>query len=107
MSAVRELEQSRHLARALGLPFVDLRDYAVSPGILRKLPLRTVVKHRCVPMVYNPRRIVLLVDDAASLAYLAARSRLPGLPGNRPREFALTTPSGLDAAIRRRQELPA
>lgn len=106
MNPADEIERTRHLARALGLPFVDLSDYTISPGILRKLPARTMMANRCLPMVFNPRRVVLLLDDPARLACLTARPWLLGLPTDRPVEFALTTPSALEEALTRRQKLP-
>jgi hypothetical protein len=106
MNPAQEVEAARHLARALGLPFVDLKSYRISPGILRKLPSRGAVELRCVPMISNPRRVVLVIDDPAALAILASRRDLTGGPRGRPLEFALTTPSALEETLQRRSALP-
>ena len=101
----REREVARHLARALGVPFVDLDEYSISPGILSKLPLDTMVENRCLPMIFNSRRVVLLVDDASRMARLSSGDRIVGAPVGRRFEFAITTRSGVDAGIERRRAL--
>jgi hypothetical protein len=95
------------LARALGVPFVDLETYSISPGILRRVPLSIAIKERCVPIVDNPRRRVLVVDDPARIAWLALaeeRTSLRIAPRKRI-EFALATPAGMARALSRRGEV--
>ena len=100
------------IARCAGIAFVDLASYRISPGILRKVGLETARRLRCVPMVFNPRRIVLVHDDPVRafalrvdpspfLAELGVWSEAPAL------DVALTTPSALDATLERRSLLRA
>ncbi len=97
---------TRLVADALGVPFVDLTEYAVSPGILRRLPTRTAIRQRCVPMVHNPRRAVFVVDDPARLAWLSMRRDLLGVAPAQKLEFALTTRDGIQRALARRLDGP-
>ena len=39
-----ETEVARHQARALGLPFVDLHEYDISPGILRRVSVAALAR---------------------------------------------------------------
>lgn len=110
LSYPREVELFQWLARSLGAPFVDLREYRISSGILRKLPRDLAMEYRCVPMVFNRRRVVLVHDSPADALRLAAdpppflrfRAREEG---SRSVEFALTTSSALDEALARRLSL--
>jgi hypothetical protein len=91
----------RRLAGAAGLPFVDLRRYSISPGILRRVPASQARARRWVPMVFNPRRVVLVVDDPA-LPFTQDPEELAALLDATPDlgfEFALASPSALDAVI--------
>ena len=107
----REVETARELARVVGFPFVDLRDYAISPGILRKLPRDFAVRYRCVPLICNPRRIVLVHDSPADALFVAANPAILAAAGvrgpdrERRLEFALTSSSALERALERRAEL--
>lgn len=105
VSLQAEREAARHLARALGWPFVDLGEYAISCGILRRVPAELACRLRAVPMVHNARRVVLVVDEPFSAYYLLANRALVGLAGDARVEFALTTRSGLDAGLARRLTL--
>lgn len=101
-SARLEYEVARHLAKALGWTFVDLREYRVSCGVLRKVPAELACRFRCVPLVFNHLRTVLAVDDPWNAAYLAANPQLLGPPYRHRLEFALTIPCALDACLHRR-----
>ena len=94
-----------HLARALGWPFVDLAEYTISCGILRKIPAELCCRLRCVPMVFNEHRVVLVVDDPFTAAYLSANPELLGPPYNHKLEFAVTTSRALDSSLHRRMTL--
>jgi hypothetical protein len=59
-------------------------------------------KERCIPLVWNARRIVLAVDDPASGVRLAACSAAFGPPYGREVEIALATPRGIDLALEKR-----
>jgi hypothetical protein len=100
-----EREATRHVARALGMPFVDLGAYPISCGILRRLPAELCCRLRCIPIVDNPLRTVLAIDAPWSAAYLAINSQWLGPPYRRVLEFVLTTPGALDAALHRRLTL--
>ena len=121
---------ARQLAKGLSVPFVDLCEYRISPGILRRLSAGLAARYRCVPMMDNSRRVVLVFDSAERLASVAvdpggvveglrgaggegrelvsdwlAGSDSPR-DGERRLEFALTTSRGMDAALERRLLLP-
>lgn len=91
-----------HLARALGFPFVRLEEYSISCGILRKVPAGTACRLRCVPMVWNAHRVVLVVQDVFQALCVTANPELAGIPRGRRLELAFTTPRGLDAALAKR-----
>jgi len=96
---------TRHLARAVGYPFVDLAEYTISCGILKKVPAELSCRLRCVPMIFNGHRVVLVVDDLFTAAYLSANSALLGPPYSHKIEFAMTTPHALDLSLHRRVAL--
>jgi hypothetical protein len=96
------MEATEHLARALGLPFVDLASYSISCGILSRIGADLACRERCVPMVFNKTRVVLVVDDPFQGARMAANPQLLGAPYRRRVELALTTPEALDAALGKR-----
>ena len=98
----RQVDAARHVARALGWPFVDLGKYSPSCGTLAKVSAQFACRTRCVPMVFNEYRIVLVVDDPVGGACLLANPELLGPPHTRNVEIALTTPEGLDATLRKR-----
>ena len=93
------------MARALRWPFVDLEEYSPSCGTLAKVSAEFACRARCVPMVFNEHRVVLVVDDPVGGAYLLANPELFGPPHTRKVELALTTPEALDVALRKRIEV--
>jgi hypothetical protein len=99
-------DATRRLAHAFDLPFVDLDEYEISPGMLRKLPARLSIEERCVPMMDNPRRTVLVVDDVARIPWLELRRQELGIGLGKQLEFALGSCDGLNAALCRRLEIP-
>ena len=107
-----EVEVTRHLARSLGVSFVDLEEYVISPGILSKVARDFSARYRCVPMVCNRRRVVLVHEDPADILRLSAdpgllaTSGLEGVGEKRTLEFALTTPPALTRTLERRLALP-
>jgi hypothetical protein len=98
----REVEVAKHLARALGWSYIDLQDYVVSSGVLKKVPAEFACRQRCVPVVFNQHRLVIVVDDPYSGAYVMANSNLFGAPYDRPVKVALTTRRAMDHALHRR-----
>ncbi|MGQ9590214.1 MAG: hypothetical protein ACUVYA_07965 [Planctomycetota bacterium] len=102
VSPAAQNELAKHLARALGWSFVDLSEYRVSCGILRRLPAELACRLRCVPLIFNAHRVVLVVDDPYAAVYLQANQELLGPPYRHPLEFALTSASALDETLARR-----
>lgn len=101
-----EADHARIISAAYGLPFVDLEEYAVSCGLLRRIDAELACRLRCVPMIHNTQRIVLVVDEPFQALYLSANPELIGPSEIRSRlEFALTTRRGLDRALERRLTL--
>ena len=101
----KETEAALHLSAAAGLPFVDLEEYCVSCGILKRISAELACRLRCVPMVMDARQAILVVDSIFTAAYLSAYPQLLGPPYRRRLGFALTTPQGMDAALHRRVSL--
>lgn len=91
------------LARAAGLPFVDARSLSVSPGIRQKLPPEMARERRCIPLIFNSRRIVLVVDDpfTALTTQPFFILRELGLQDSRRVEFALAAPTPLGECLER------
>ncbi len=104
-SPVAERILARHLAGALGWPFVDMTGYEISCGILSRIPAELACRLRSVPMVFNERRVVLVVDDPFAACYLAANQQLLGPPYRFRLEFAMTSRSGMDRCLERRLAL--
>ncbi|MBI4603184.1 MAG: hypothetical protein HY721_14590 [Planctomycetes bacterium] len=96
------VELARHVARALGWPYVELEEYSVSCGILRKVPAELACRLRCVPLVFNRRRVVLAVDDPFQGMYAQLHPELFGPPYDRDVEVALATARGIDRALEKR-----
>ena len=101
----RASERARELASSLGLPYVDLDEYAPSCGTLRKVPAELCCRLRCIPLVFNRRRIVLAVDDPFHAAWLSANREILGPPYRGPLAFAVASAADLDAALERRLHL--
>jgi hypothetical protein len=93
---------TEHLALALGWSFVEPTADTVSCGLLRKIPAELACRLRCVPLVCNAHRIVVVVDDPFHGAYIVANSYLLGAPYGRPLEVALATPAALDVLLHKR-----
>ncbi len=105
LSRAGEIEVARRLAEALGWPFVDLSEYRISCGILRRMRAELSCRLRCVPMVFNAHRVVVVVDDPYAALYLLANRELLGPPYRHRLEFALTYRSALDSCLARRLSL--
>jgi hypothetical protein len=97
-----EADAARLTATALGWSFVDLEEYSISCGILRTVPAELACRARCVPMVFNSRRVVLVVDDPFQGIYVSLHPELFGPPCRQEVEVALTTRRGLDNALHKR-----
>ena len=97
-----EVEAARNLATALGWSFVDLEAYSISCGVLAKVPADLACRLRCVPMVINAHRAVLVVDDPFQGVYASIHPEIFGPPYRRSVEVALSTRRGLDRALHKR-----
>ena len=107
--AESEDELYRLLAEAASLPFVDLRSYRISGGMLRKIPAPAARSRRCVPMIHNRRRVVLVVDDPALAFDLGDCEKLAEaleIEGGREIEFALAASGALDSVLERYDSFP-
>ncbi|MEM7230990.1 MAG: hypothetical protein AAF517_02375 [Planctomycetota bacterium] len=115
----QEVESYQRIAECAGVPFIDLRDYRISPGILQKLPRSFVNDHRCVPMVFNRTRVILVCADPADAYLIEAEMEQPRFEreidldhlvwseaGIREVEFVMTTPTALEETLSRLNELP-
>ncbi len=88
----------RRLAEAAGLIYVDLRTYHIPGGFLKRIPLAQAKEMRWVPMIFNSRRVVLIVDDPFK-ALVQDRGELArrfGPPWDREFNFALASPAAMD-----------
>ena len=100
-----EMDTLEYMAKAMDWPFVTPDAHSVSCGTLRKVSLSLASTKRCVPLVFNRRRVVLMVDDPLSGAVLLANPQLLGPPYRRRVEIALTTPRILDDLLDKRRTL--
>ena len=100
-----ELDVLQRVANAMDWPFVTPDAHSVSCGTLRKVPLSLATAKRCVPLVFNRRRVVLMVDDPLTGVVLLANPQLLGPPYRRRVEIALTTPRALDVLLDKRRRL--
>lgn len=100
-----DLESLEYVAKAMGWPFVTPDAQSVSCGTLRKVPLSLATLKRCAPLVFNPRRVVLMVDDPLNGAVIEANPQLLGPPYRRRVEIALTTPGVIDSLLEKRSTL--
>ena len=100
-----ELDVLQCVADAMDWPFVTPGVHDVSCGTLRKVPLALAATKRCVPLVFNRRRVVLMVDDPLFGADLLANPQLLGPPYRRRVEIALTTPRVIDDLLDKRRRL--
>lgn len=105
LTRAREMQVARHLAAALDWPFVDLCEYQISCGVLRRISAELCCRLRCVPMVFNAHRVVVVVDDPYAALYLLANQEILGPPYHHRLQFALTYRSALDACLARRLAL--
>ncbi len=100
-----EMDALQYMAKAMDWPFVTPDSHSVSCGTLRKVSLPLALTKRCVPLVFNRRRVVLMVDDPLLGAVLLANPQLLGPPYRRRVEIALTTPRVLDVFLDKRRRL--
>ncbi len=100
-----EMDTLQYMAKAMDWPFVTPDSHCVSCGTLRKVSLSLALTKRCVPLVFNRRRVVLMVDDPLSGSVLLANPQLLGPPYRRRVEIALTTPRVLDVLLDKRRRL--
>ena len=91
----------RQLAWAAGLTFVDLRSARISSGTLRKVSPEVAQSRRMVPLIFNSRRAVLIVDDP-SVPFSAGLENfhaMLGVPEHHEVAFALASPTALDEVL--------
>lgn len=91
----------RQLAWAAGLTFVDLRATRVSPGTLRKVSAEVARSRRMVPLIFNSRRVVLVVDDPTLPFSVEIEDfhALLGVSENHELAFTLASPSAIDELL--------
>jgi len=99
LGAATEEQVWRVLARQHRLPFVDLagEKARVRPEVLALVPAPVAEEHRVVPVAVKDGRLVLAVDDPLRTFALDTLSFVL----NREVAAALSTPTGLRAALRR------
>ena len=59
--AKHEIQQS--LAKKLGIPFVNLREFIVEPEVIRVLTAATAYKHKVVPLYVYEGKIVVAIEN--------------------------------------------
>jgi hypothetical protein len=101
MNAIHPLLEDqlyRQLAEAAGLIYIDLRAQHIPGGYLKMIPLALAQSRRWVPMVLNPRRALLIVDDPfeALVFDRPEVAALLGPPWNRELHFLLASPAAMD-----------
>jgi len=58
------------IAHKMGYPLVDLTRFPIDPVAAGKLPLRSAVKHRALPIMIDGNRLVVAVDRPSRVAEL-------------------------------------
>ena len=84
---------ARALARAHGLPFVDLSQDRPSPGAMELIPLRTLQRVVAVPVVLRDERLLVAVADPTNILNLD--------------ELKIATRYAVDIAIGSREDIVA
>ena len=97
----------RQLSASAGLHFVDLRKFYISNGILKKIPSIHARSRRWIPMIFNKRRVILIIDDPF-VAFSLSREELWeffGPPYDREFGFVMAAPSALDGVLEEKYPL--
>ncbi|HMC16623.1 MAG TPA: hypothetical protein VKI18_13385 [Albitalea sp.] len=66
------------IAHKMGYPLVDLTRFPIDPNAAHKLPLKTALVHRALPIRIDGMRLIVAVDKPARLAPLQALFALKG-----------------------------
>ena len=91
----------RQLAWAAGLTFVDLRRTRISPATLRKVSAEVAQSRRIVPLIFNSRRVVLVVDDPSVPFSVEIEDfhAVLGVSEGHELAFTLASPSAIDELL--------
>jgi Type II secretion system (T2SS), protein E, N-terminal domain len=67
------------LAHKMGYPMVDLTRFPIEAQAARKLSQRSIVEHRALPLMQHGTRLIVAVDDLASIARLKQLNAFAGV----------------------------
>ncbi len=56
------------MAKQLGIPFIDLRAFAVAPEVLKKVPGNVAYRYQVVPLAESDKALVVAVDNPMDMA---------------------------------------
>ena len=56
------------MAKQLGIPFIDLRAFAVAPEVLKKIPGNVAYRYQVVPLAESDKALVVAVDNPMDMA---------------------------------------
>ena len=56
------------MAKQLGIPFVDLRAFAVAPEVLKRIPGNVAYRYQVVPLAESDKALVVAVDNPMDMA---------------------------------------
>lgn len=95
----------RTIARAFQWPFLEATHIIISCGTLLKVGLDLATVKRCVPLAWQKKRVVLLVDDPLNGVFLLSNPQLFGPPYNRKVEIVMTHPEIIDVLLEKRRSV--
>jgi hypothetical protein len=56
------------MAKQLGIPFIDLRAFAVAPEILKKIPSNVAYRYQVLPLAESDKSLVVAVDNPMDMS---------------------------------------
>ncbi|MEW5755079.1 MAG: ATPase, T2SS/T4P/T4SS family [Pseudomonadota bacterium] len=92
---VTQEQVQKSLAKKLGIPFVNLREYQIAPAIIAKLPKVVVDKFKVIPIAMHEGRLVVATDNPMNWKALDAVKFNTGLIA----DAVLATDKDIDYAI--------
>lgn len=79
MGILREEDSLRLLSNELGMPFVDLKEFQVSPELLNLFPTSAIFRHQVIPLKRENGHVQVAVSDPFDLEAIDELSTLGGV----------------------------
>lgn len=91
------------LATQFGYPYINLENYDITLDVLKTIPKGLAKKYRCIPLDRIGNIISFVVSDPVNLMELKKQEQYL----NCKMQFFLSTPTALDAALKKHYEKPS